>query len=151
MISQGQLFQYAEMQALNACFLRVQSPPPANTYLALSQTTVGSLDQHEMTMAGTTINEYPPGTGYARQLFGPSAPSAASPSQIWNSAAITFGPFTSGPGTCFWALVCDALTGPSANAIASFLLGTSRTPSTGDSLTGAAGTGVAGVGFIFQV
>ena len=95
MISQGQLFQYAEMQALNACSVE-ECRHAANTYLALADR---GIDQHEMTMAGTTINEYPPGTGYARQLFGPSAPSAASPSQIWNSAACCVRPVP-GPGTC---------------------------------------------------
>ena len=151
MISQGQLFQYAQNQALAAVFLKVQSPAPANTYLGLSMTAIGALDEHEVSMAGVTINEYPSGSGYARQLYNPTSPTNASPSQVWNTGVITWGPFTSGPGTCFWALCCDAVTGPSAHTIAAFLLGTSRTPAAGDSITGAAGTGVAGVGFIFQI
>lgn len=150
MISQGQLFMYAQRQALAAVFLKTQSPAPANTYLGLSMTAVGSLDEHEVSMTGTTINEYPSGSGYARQLFNPTSPSNTSPSQLWNTGVVTWGPFSSGPGTCFWALCCDAVTG-AANAIAAMLLGAARTPAAGDSITGAAGTGAAGVGFIFQV
>lgn len=151
MISQGQLFMYAQRQALAAVFLKAQSPAPANTYLGLSMTAIGSLDEHEVSMAGVTINEYPTLSGYARQLLNPTTPTNTSPSQTWNTNVITWGPFSSGPGTCFWALCCDAVTGPSANAIASFLLGAPRTPAAGDSITGAAGTGAGGVGFVFQV
>jgi len=151
LISQGQLFQYAEQQALQAVFRLVQSPAAAATYLALSQTAVGSLQSTETTMAGTTINEYATSTAYARQAFGPSAPTAASPSQTWNGAQITWGPFTSAPGTCYWAIACTAASGTAANTIASFLLASSRTPGIGDSLQCAAGTGAAGVGFIASV
>jgi len=151
LISQGQLFQYAEQQALQAVFRLVQSPAAAATYMALSQTAVGSLQSTETTMAGATISEYATSTGYARQAYGPTSPTAASPSQLWNTAQITWGPFTSAPGTCYWGIVCTAASGTAANTIASFLLASSRTPGVGDSLQCAAGTGAAGVGFICQV
>ena len=151
LISQGQLFQSAEQQALNAVFLKTQSPAVAATYLALSQTAVGSLQSTETTMAGATINEYATSTAYARQSFVPSTATAASPSQIWNSGTITWGPFTAAPGTCYWGIACNAASGTAAATIASFLLASSRTPGIGDSLQCAAGTGAAGVGFIASV
>jgi hypothetical protein len=151
LISQGQLFQYAEQQALNAVFLKAQSPAVAATYLALSQTAVGALQSTETTMAGATIGEYLTSTAYARQAYGPSTATAASPSQLWNSATITWGPFTSAPGSCYWGICCDAASGTAAHTIASFLLASSRTPGIGDSLQCAAGTGAAGVGFLASV
>jgi hypothetical protein len=151
LISQGQLFQYAEQQALQAVFLKAQSPAVAATYMALSVTAVGSLQSTEMTMAGATIGEYPTASGYARQAYSPTNATAASPSQIWNSASLTWGPFTAAPGTCFWGICCDAASGTAAHTIASYLLASSRTPAIGDSLQGAAGTGSAGVGFLCQV
>jgi hypothetical protein len=151
LLSQGQMFQYAEQQALNAVFLKAQSPAVGNTYLALSSTAVGSLQSTEVSMAGATIGEFPTSSGYARQNYAPTAPTAASPSQIWNSAQITWGPFTAAPGTCYWGIACDAVSGGAAHTIAAFLLASSRTPNVGDSLQGAAGTGAAGVGFICQV
>ena len=150
LISQGQLFQWGEQQALNAVFLKTQSPAAAPTYLALSTTAIGSLSSAETSMTGTTINEYATATGYARQNYTPVAASAASPSQIWNTNQITWGPFTSPPGTAVWAICCDVASG-AANPIAAFLMSATRTPATGDSLQAAAGTGVAGVGFICRV
>jgi hypothetical protein len=151
LLSQGQLFQYAEQQALNAVFLKAQSPAVAATYMALSTTAVGSLQSTEVSMAGSTIGEYATSSGYARQAYGPTSASAASPSQIWNTAQITWGPFTAAPGTCNWGICCNAASGTTAATIASFLLASSRTPAIGDSLQAAAGTGAAGVGFICQV
>lgn len=151
LLSQGQLFAYAEQQALQAVFLRQQSPAVAPTFLALSTTPVGALQSAEVSMAGTTINEYPTASGYARQNYGPAAPTAASPSTIYNAAPITWGPFTAAPGTCFWGICCDAASGTAAHTIASFLLSSARTPSIGDSLQAVAGTGAAGVGFPCQV
>jgi hypothetical protein len=150
-LSQGQLMQYAEQQALNAVFLKAQSPSVAATYMALSTTAVGALQSTETTMAGTTINEYPTASGYARQSYGPVSATAASPSLIYNTAQLTWGPFTAAPGTCTWGICCTAVSGTSANCITAFLLSSSRTPSIGDSLQAAAGTGAAGVGFLCQV
>lgn len=137
--------------ALNAVFLIAQSPVPAPTYLALSGTAIGSLSSAETAMSGSTINEYPTASGYARQNLNPTAATAASPSRSWNTPVITFGPFTSAPGTCFWGIACDVASGGAAHPIASYILGTARTPAIGDSLQCNAGTGAAGVGFICQV
>jgi len=151
LITQGQLHQYAQQQALNAVFLKTQSPAAAPTYLAMSQTAIGSLQSSALTMADATVNEYLTSTGYARQNYTPVAATPASPSSIYNTGIITWGPFTSPPGTANWAIACDVASGTAANIIASFLLGAPVTPATGDSLQGAAGTGAAGVGFICQI
>jgi hypothetical protein len=143
--------QYGQNQALNAVFRKVQSPAVGSTYMALSTTAVGSLQSTETTMAGATIGEYATASGYARQSYGPVNATAASPSVIYNTSALTWGPFTSAPGTCTWGIACDAASGTSANVIAAFLLASSRTPAIGDSLQAAAGTGSAGVGFLCQV
>lgn len=152
LLSAGQLFQYAEQQALNAVFLKTQSPAAAATYLAISTAAQsGVLQSTETTMAGTTINEYPTASGYARQSYGPVSATAASPSLIYNTAQITWGPFTSAPGTANWGIATNAASGGAANTIAAFLLASPRTPAIGDSLQAAAGTGSAGVGFLCQV
>jgi hypothetical protein len=152
LLSAGQLFQYAEQQALNAVFLKAQSPAIAATYMALSTSAAsGVLQSTETTMAGATINEYATATGYARQSYGPVAATAASPSLIYNTSQLTWGPFTSAPGTCVWGICCDAVSGTAAHTIAAYLLSSTRTPAIGDSLQAAAGTGTAGVGFLAQV
>lgn len=152
LLSAGQLFQYAEQQALNAVFLKTQSPAIAATYLAISTSAVsGVLQSTEVTMAGATINEYATASGYARQSYGPTAATSASPSQTWNTSILTWGPFTSAPGTANWGICCDLASGTGAHTIAAFLLASSRTPAIGDSLQAAAGTGTAGVGFICAV
>jgi hypothetical protein len=152
LLSAGQMFQYAENQALQAVFLKAQSPVAAATYMALSTAAAsGVLQSTETTMAGATINEYATASGYARQNYGPTTATNASPSQIWNTSQITWGPFTSAPGTCNWGICCDLASGTAAHTIAAFLLASARTPAIGDSLQAAAGTGSAGVGFLCQV
>ena len=150
-LSTGQLMQYGQNQAMNAVFRKTQSPAAGNVYMAMSTTAVGALQSTDLTMAGASINEYATASGYARQVYNPVSASAASPSLIWNTAIITWGPFTSAPGTCVWGICCDAASGTTANAIAAFLLASTRTPAIGDSLQAAAGTGAAGIGFICQV
>lgn len=152
LLSAGQLFQYAEQQALQAVFRTLQSPAAGATYMALdTSATSGVLNSTATTMADASIHEYNTSTAYARQSYGPVAPTAASPSLIYNTAQLTWGPFTSAPGTCNWGICCTAVSGTSANTIAAFLLSSSRTPAIGDSLQAAAGTGSAGVGFLCQV
>lgn len=152
LLSAGQLFQYAQQQAVNAVALKTQSPAAAATYMAISTAAVsGVLNSTAITMADASINEYNTSTAYARQSYGPTAATAASPSQIWNTAQLTWGPFTSAPGTANWGILCTAVSGTSANTIAAFLLASPRTPAIGDSLQAAAGTGSAGVGFIMQI
>jgi len=151
LLSQGALFAYAEQMALNAILGVAQSPAPAPVYLALSMTAIGQLSSAETAMSGTTINEYPTASGYARQNLNPTAATLASPSRSWNTPVITWGPFTSAPGTCVWAIACDVASGGAAHPLASYILSTARTPAIGDSLQGNAGTGASGVGFICQV
>ena len=152
LLSAGQLMQYGEQTALNAAFNKVQSPAAAATYMALSTAAVsGVLSSTKTLMSGTSINEYATASGYARQSYGPTSASAASPSQLWNTAQLTWGPFTSAPGTANWGICCDAASGGTAKPIAAFLLSSSRTPAIGDSLQAAAGTGGAGIGFLCQV
>jgi hypothetical protein len=152
LLSAGQLFQWAQNQALAAVLLKVQSPAAAATYMALSTSaTSGVLDSATTTMAGASVNEYATASGYARQSYGPTSPTNASPSVAWNTAQITWGPFTSAPGTCNWGILCDAASGTTAHTIAAFLLASPRTPAIGDSLQAAAGTGSAGVGFLCQI
>jgi hypothetical protein len=152
LLSAGQLFQTAEQQALNGVFLKSQTPTVAATFLALSTAAVsGVLNSTEVLMSGTSINEYPTASGYARQAYGPVTATGASPSLIYNTAQITWGPFTAAPGTCNWGIACNLVSGGTAYPIAAFLLASSRTPAIGDSLQAAAGTGAAGVGFLCQV
>jgi hypothetical protein len=152
LLSAGQLFQYAQQQALNAVFLKVQSPAVAATYLALSTSAVtGVLNSTATTMADASINEYATSSGYARQSYGPVNATAASPSLIYNTSIMTWGPFTAAPGTANWGIACNAASGTAANTIAAYLLASPRTPAIGDSLQAAAGTGSAGVGFLCQV
>jgi hypothetical protein len=138
LLSAGQLMQTAQQQALNGVFLKAQTPAVAATYMALSSSgTSGVLNSTEVLMSGATINELPTASAYARQSYGPVSATGASPSVIYNTSQLTWGPFTSAPGT--------------ANPIAAFLLASPRTPAIGDSLQAAAGTGSAGVGFLCQV
>jgi hypothetical protein len=133
-LSAGQLMTYAEQQALAQVFLKAQGPAAGSTYLALLTAAPTATDA---TMASET--EFSTSDGYARQSFGPTTPTVASPSVIANTATITFGPFTTAaPGTCTWAMLCNAATGTTASNIAAFLLANPRTPLVGDSLTAAA-------------
>jgi hypothetical protein len=133
-MSAGALMTYAEQQALAAVFLKTQSPAAASAYLALL---TAAPTQTDTTMAAET--EFSTSDGYARQVFGPTTPTAASPSVIGNTGTLTFGPITTAaPGTCTWAMLCTASTGTTANNICAFLLANARTPLVGDSLTAAA-------------
>jgi len=83
LLSAGQMFQTAQQQAINAVTLKTQSPVAAATYMALSTAAAsGVLDSTALTMAAASINEYATASGYARQAYGPTAGTAASPSQI---------------------------------------------------------------------
>jgi hypothetical protein len=129
----SKLSQYANQQALDAVFRRVQSPATGNVYLALL--TAAPTDTN-LTMAAVT--EYA-ATGYARQIYTPAAATAAEPSVVANSNVITFGPFTAGTGgVVTHAAICDAVSGTTANIIATVALTASRTPANGDSLQAAA-------------
>lgn len=131
----SKLSQYGNVQALEAVMRKTQSPAVGSVYLALL--TAAPTDTN-LTMAAVT--EYA-ATGYARQVFGPGSATAAEPSVISNAGTITFGPLTGANGTTVithWA-ICDAVSGTTANIIATGALTTSRTPAAGDSLQAAAG------------
>jgi hypothetical protein len=128
--SAGQIMEFGEKKALQC--VTGTTFATITTYLALITNTPNATD---LTMAAET--EYNTSTGYARLAYAPGTPTSASPSVIGNGGTLTWGPFTSAPGTCTFAILCDALTGTTANAIAAFLLANARTPLTGDSLTAA--------------
>lgn len=129
----SKISQYGNVQALEAIFRKTQSPATGSVYLALL--TAAPTDTN-LTMAAVT--EYG-ATGYARQVFGPTTATAAEPAVISNTGVITFGPFTAGTGAVVThAAVCDAVSGTTANIIATVALTASRTPATGDSLQAAA-------------
>jgi len=129
----SKLSQYANVQALEAAFRKTQSPAAGNLWIALLTATPTDTN---LTMAAVT--EYG-ATGYARQVFGPGSATAAEPSVISNAGVITFGPMTAGTGaTVTHIAVCDAVSGTSANIIATAALTASRTPAVGDSLQAAA-------------
>jgi hypothetical protein len=140
-ISAGQLMTFAEQEALAQVFRKTQGPATSSTYLALlTNAASGSVDNTWTTMASGPT-EYG-ATGYARQVFGPTTPTVASPSVISNTGALTWGPFTASvSGTVIWGMLTDATgagSGSTAKLIAAFLLTSSRTPATGDSLQAAA-------------
>ncbi len=126
--------QYGNVQMLEAAFRKTQSPATGSVWLALL--TAAPTDTN-LTMAAVT--EYA-ATGYARQVFGPTNATAAEPSVISNAGVITWGPMTAGTGgVVTHAAVCDAVSGTTANIIATVALTSSRTPATGDSLQAAIG------------
>jgi len=86
----------------------------------------------------TSETEVATSTGYARQAYGAGSPTSASPSVVGNSGTITFGPFTSAPGSITWGVLCDSSSSTTANLYAALLLSTARSPLTGDSLQAAA-------------
>jgi hypothetical protein len=140
-ISAGQLLTTAEQEALAQVFRKTQGPAITSFYLALcGNAASGSLDNTWTTMAQVT--EFG-ATGYARQVFGPTTPTVASPSVISNTAVITFGPVSGSiTGTpIVWGLGTDATgagAGTTAKLMAAFLLAVARTPISGDSLQAAA-------------
>lgn len=130
----SKLSQYGNVQALEAVFRKTQSPAAGSIWLALLTATPTDTN---LTMAAVT--EYA-ATGYARQVFGPGSATAAEPSVISNAGVITFGPMTAGTGaTVTHAAICDAVSGTSANIVATVALTSSRTPAVGDSLQAAIG------------
>lgn len=135
-MTSGALMEYAEKRALQAAFGLTLSPATFTSYLALL---TAAPTQTDGTMALET--EFNVSTAYARMSFatgGYTGPTSASPSAISNAGVITYGPFTSAPGICTWAMAVDALTGTTANNCVAYLLANPRTPLTGDSLTAAA-------------
>ena len=134
-LTTGQIMEYGEKKALATITGTLQSA--VTTYLAL--VTAAPASGADLTMAAYSGSEFSTADGYARQPYVAGAPTSAAPSVIGNSSTITFGPITTAaPGTAIWAILCDAVSGTSANVIASYLLTNPRTPLVGDSLTAAA-------------
>lgn len=150
-ITQGQLFQYAEQQAMNAVFRTQQSPPAGAIYFALCSTLVGDLAAECVTMADPSIIEYPTNTGYTRQSSPMTPASPSSPAVAWNSQPMQWGPFSAPPGTAYWAIACTGMLGNAVNTIAAFLLSQPQTPLAGDTIVAQASTGNTGSGFICWV
>jgi hypothetical protein len=145
-LSAGQMMQYAEEMVMNAVTLYSQSPAAGTSYLALSTAPVAptgsALNSTETAMNGTTVHEYltPGSQGYSRASFTMSSgASAASPSVIENTSTLTWGPFTGSiSGTLTWGILCDASTSSTAHPLIAYLLSSTRTPQTGDSVQAAA-------------
>jgi hypothetical protein len=78
-------------------------------------------------------------TGYARQAVEFTAPTGADPPVSWNTALLTFGPFTAGTGLVIThAVLLTAGAGvvdPLTEMHYRWTLTTPKTPSTGDSAT----------------
>ena len=130
-LTTGQIMEYGEKKALATITGTLQSA--VTTYLAL--VTAAPASGADLTMAAYSGSEFSTSDGYARQPYVAGAPTSV----IGNSSTITFGPITTAaPGTAIWAILCDAVSGTSANVIASYLLTNPRTPLVGDSLTAAA-------------
>jgi len=140
-ISAGQLMTYAEQQALAAVFLKTQSPAAGTVYgHLLTNATSGSVDNTWTLVSSGTVYG---ASGYTPQSVAQNTPTVASPSVISNSATVTWGPTSSSPGTTVnWVAVGSTSTPGTANFIAALLLGTPRTPVSGDSLQAAATTGL---------
>lgn len=136
-ISAGQIMTYGEQQALNAIYLKTQSPATGTVYLhLLTNATSGSVDNTWTLISSGTVYG---ATGYSPQAFAVNTASVASPSVISNSGTITFGPFTTGTGaTINWGGLGSTSTPGTANFITAYLLTASRTPANGDSLQAAA-------------
>jgi hypothetical protein len=135
-MTNSQINQYGEKLALQLLFGNATLSSAPTLYVAVLTATPTNT---ALTMADASITEYATASGYARQVFGPNTATSASPSVIQNNGTITFGPFTSAPGTCTWIAVVDAISGTSANIVGVAQLAASRTPAIGDSLVGAAG------------
>lgn len=129
----NKLSQYATQQAVNAVLRTTQSPAAGSVWIALLTATPTDTN---LTMAAVT--EYG-ATGYARQAIAFGAATAALPSVASNSGTVTFGPMTAGTGGVITHFaICDAVSGTSANIIATGAWASSRTPGVGDSLSIAA-------------
>lgn len=130
-LSAGQLMKQGEVNAAKAAV-----GATATTYTPFLAILTAAPTATDTIMTSET--EYATATGYARQAYGAGTPSSASPSVVSNSSTITFGPFTSAPGTGTWGVLCDSSSSTTANLYAALLMTTARTPLTGDSLQSAA-------------
>jgi hypothetical protein len=130
----GQLTQYGANRAVQAGVGQSVSAA-SGMYVALATAQPASPDTATLaTFASNEISD----SGYSRQAVTWSSPSG-DPSQVSNSADITFGPFSGSPGTITHCFLCDAASGTSGNVLAYWTLDASKTPTAGESLKFATG------------
>lgn len=129
----GELSRFGAQRALDAATGRAA---PATFTASIALCTTAPTDS----ALGTEYTA----TGYARQTFTPTAPSAADPPETHNSNLMTFGPFTAGTGaTISHAEMMDVSSAGTALAdmTAWWSLTVSRTPAVNDSLQVAIASG----------
>ena len=117
----GSFCDYAEAKILDHVFKIASFTQPSNLYVALSTTT--PVDD------GSNVTE-PVGNGYARTLCNGWTRSGTSPTQVQNTAAVTFPTATGSWGTLTHFVIYDAST--SGNPIAWGALGASQAITTND-------------------
>src|SRR5262245_59728987 len=112
-ISAGQLMQYAEKQALEAVFLKTQSPAAGSVFgHLLTNATSGSVDNTWVLVSSATVYG---ASGYSPQTVACNTGTSASPSVISNSSTVTWGPTSSSPGTTVnWVAIGSSATPASA-------------------------------------
>lgn len=129
----GEFSRFGAQRALDAVTGRA-APVTYTAYIALCTTAPTD------SALGTEYTA----TGYARQVWTPSVPSAADPPETHNTNTLTFGPFTAGTGaTITHVMLMDLSSGGTALADMTcwWALTTSRTPAVNDSLQVAASGG----------
>lgn len=130
----GELTQYGANRAVQAGVGQAVSAA-AGMYVALATALPASPDT--ATLSDFAANELAT-AGYSRQSVTWSSPSG-DPSQISNSAAIEFGPFTADPPQVTHAFLCDVASGTTGNVLAYWTLDTPRDAAINDYLRFAAG------------
>ncbi len=129
--------RFGAQMALDQVFGRVQGPAARTMYVCLATSaptdadTSAAVVAKEITTAGTN--------GYARQVYNPTAPTAADPTVIQNTSILTFGPFTIDPANCTHFFIFSALTGNAGDFVGWGAWTTARDAANGDSLQVAAG------------
>lgn len=126
-------FQFSRVGAQYALDIvtgRNAGPGARTTYLALL-TALPGFTTTLATMAETTM------TGYARQTFAFTAPSAADPPETHNSGVLAFGPLTGVMVTISHFALSSAVSGTVGDYLAWGALTNARTPLSGDSIQAA--------------
>lgn len=128
--------RFGAQMALDQVFGRVQGPAARTVYVCLATSaptdadTSAAVVAKEVTTAGSN--------GYARQVFGPTTPTAADPTLIGNTAILTFGPFSIDPANVTHFFIFSALTTSTGDFLGWGAWGTARDAASGDSLQVAA-------------
>lgn len=129
--------RFGAQMALDQVFGRVQGPAARTMYLCLATSAPTDADSSAAVVAKEVFTA---GTsGYARQAYGPTAPTAADPTVIQNTSTLTFGPFSSDPANVTHFFIFSALTGNSGDYVGWGAWTSPRDAANGDSLQVAAG------------